>query len=563
MKMVALIPAYNPPAQLTGYVRRLVASEWEGVVVVNDGSAVECAAVFEALSRLPKVTVCRHAVNRGKGAALLTGLNYVYCNYPGLVGVVTVDADGQHLLEDALGVARALANHPASLVLGVRAFDRRVPWRNRLGNRITRCLFRWLIGQKITDTQTGLRGIPRDFIPNLLKLETTGYEFELDMLLACKHCGREIREQPIQTVYLEGNRGSHFNPLVDSMRVYFALFRFTLTSLATALLDYSVFLLAYGSTGNLAASQALARLAAMGLNYAAVRRWVFYSEQPHVRTLPKYLALVAVSGSMSYVIIQYLSSRYRLPVTAAKMIAETLIFLANFAIQRDFIFSRARRPARTDWDRYYRQPYRTARFSRRITEKKLHHLIRAYALADGQGLRLGELGGAGSCFCANICAGFPVAQYHVVDNNALGLAALRERIGNRTEVILHHQDILDGYEDLGLDLVFSVGLIEHFSVADTRKAIAAHFRWLKPGGLAIILFPTPTWLYRVTRGLAEATGQWIFHDERPLARDEVAAASLEHGEIIHEEINWPIFLTQMILVVRKRTAERRSPEPVG
>ena len=77
----------------------------------------------------------------------------------------------------------------------------------------------------------------------------------------------------------------------------------------------------------------------MGFNYAAVKRAVFYSGQSVSHTLPKYLALVCVSGVVSYLLIKGLVMFTPLPVIAAKLVAEPLVFLANFAIQRDFIFA--------------------------------------------------------------------------------------------------------------------------------------------------------------------------------------------------------------------------------
>ena len=556
MKIVAIIPAYDPPARLVDYVKALAASDWLAVVVVNDGSASRSDEVFKEIGRIPNAIVCEHAVNLGKGAALRTGLNYAYCQHRDAIGSVTIDADGQHLISDAVHVGRVLGEHPTDLVLGVRAFDADVPLRSRVGNGITGFLFRWVIGQSVSDTQTGLRGIPRDLVPTLLKLESRGYEFELDMLLACKHSGRRIRETKVQTVYLGQNDSSHFNPLWDSMRIYLVLFRFLLTSLATAAIDYSVFWLVYSHTTNLGASQIAARLVAMVFNYTAVKRLVFYSKQAHAQTLPKYASLVAISGTISYFMIRCLSFMHFMPVTVAKIVSEVLIFLANFTIQRDFIFTRGELPQQpqgaqpTDWDTYYRRPYRTAWFSRRITQRRLNYLARAYAGNGNRKIVVGELGGAGSCFCRGLCRHIPVSEYHIIDNNRTGLAASPRNLANCNTVV-HYQNILEWKEQLNLDLSFSVGLIEHFSPQDTARAIAAHFHPLKPGGIAIISFPTPTRLYRMTRFLAEATGKWIFHDERPLHRQEVAVALKNHGEILHEELNWAICLTQRIMVIRK------------
>jgi glycosyltransferase involved in cell wall biosynthesis len=342
-KIAALVPAYNPTERLVGIVRGLAESGFASIVVVNDGSDAGCDPLFAEVATIGKVTLLRHAVNLGKGAALKTGLNHAFCHFRDHAGVVTVDADGQHFAEDAWKVALSLRKHPDALVIGARGFDTEAPFRSRIGNRITRHLFRFLIGRKLNDTQSGLRGIPMGCIPSLLRISSSGYEFELDMLLACKYTGRRIVEEPIRTVYLEGNISSHFNPLIDSMKIYFVLFRFTLASLLSAILDSALFLAVFGFSASILISQASARTVSMLFNYTAVKRAVFFSEQKDVSTFPKYLALVIVSGTVSYFLIRFLVTFSSMSVLAAKISAESLVFLANFAIQRDFIFARHRR----------------------------------------------------------------------------------------------------------------------------------------------------------------------------------------------------------------------------
>ena len=79
--------------------------------------------------------------------------------------MVTADADGQHAPEDILNVARAAAAHPGALVMGARQFSEQVPLRSRLGNNATKIVMRIVAGQRLSDTQTGLRGIPARLLP--------------------------------------------------------------------------------------------------------------------------------------------------------------------------------------------------------------------------------------------------------------------------------------------------------------------------------------------------------------------------------------------------------------
>ncbi|MFA5161741.1 MAG: hypothetical protein WC421_05805 [Elusimicrobiales bacterium] len=154
-----------------------------------------------------------------KGRALKTGFDYFLANFGGVPGIVTADADGQHRPEDILRIANAMGKNPGCLVLGTRAFSGYVPLRSLLGNIISRFLF-GLAGVKVSDTQTGLRGIPADEIPGLLRLGGERYEFETAMLFSLKCRGVRFVEENIATVYADNNNSSHFNPLKDSMKVY-------------------------------------------------------------------------------------------------------------------------------------------------------------------------------------------------------------------------------------------------------------------------------------------------------------------------------------------------------
>jgi glycosyltransferase involved in cell wall biosynthesis len=342
MNVAVLIPAYQPGDALAQIVAALAPHPFLAIVVVDDGSSSACSSVFAACSRQPRTTILRHGVNLGKGAALKTGLNYLLAHHPGLAGVVTADADGQHDPADILRVAQELEKQPDHLVLGARSFGAETPTRSRFGNLLTRSVVRVVMGERISDTQTGLRAIPRRLIPELLRMAACRYEFELDMLTAAKHLRIPTAEVSIRTIYAPGNPTSHFNPLRDSMRIYFVLMRFSLVSLATAAIDNLVFFLCYQASGIIFVSQVLARSAAVLFNYSTARRAVFLSGEKHIYTLPKYLALVAVNGLLSYAIIRYLADEHRWPVMPAKLLVESLLFLANFAIQRDFIFTRSR-----------------------------------------------------------------------------------------------------------------------------------------------------------------------------------------------------------------------------
>jgi len=217
-----LIPAYQPDERLLDAVGQL-REAGRDVIVVNDGSTGDCAAVFARMkTAFPAVHVLRHAANRGKGAALRTGFAYFLAHFSdAFAGVVTADADGQHALEDIMRVGEALLVEPEALVMGTRVFsEEQVPLRSRLGNTITIAVFRMVSGKKVGDTQTGLRGIPRALAQEMLSAEEDGFDFELEMLMQAAKEGRALHEVPIRTIYIGNNESSHFHTLADSAAVY-------------------------------------------------------------------------------------------------------------------------------------------------------------------------------------------------------------------------------------------------------------------------------------------------------------------------------------------------------
>jgi glycosyltransferase involved in cell wall biosynthesis len=343
---VLLIPAYRPSGILLEIVARVIDTDRFldlcAIVVVDDGSGREFRPIFDELQSNHAVTVLRHAVNLGKGAALKTGFNHILLAFPDSVGVVTADADGQHAVPDILHLARALVAKPDQIVLGVRQFHGEVPLRSQFGNIISRYVFHVFTGVGLSDTQTGLRAWPRRYCMAALPIAINGYDFELECLLKAHHNDGQdfsICQVPIKTIYLEGNRGSHFNPILDSMRIYFVFARYCGASVLAAIIDTLIFSLVFGKTANVVASQAAGRVVAVAIVFMVARNLVFRSSVSVPKALAKYLTLVTVMGIVSYGMMNYLRRVAGLPVVASKLIAEGLLFLANFAIQRQIVFA--------------------------------------------------------------------------------------------------------------------------------------------------------------------------------------------------------------------------------
>jgi putative flippase GtrA len=557
-----VIPAYEPTPALLALVTTLTdpgAGVPRPIIVVDDGSSSACRETFLALAGLPGVVVLAHAVNLGKGQALKTAFNhFLLRGERDAPGVVTADADGQHLADDIRRVAERLEAMPSSLVLGSRSFEGAVPLRSRVGNGFTRAVFRLLLGRPIADTQTGLRGIPRGLLAELLQIEAGRYEFELEMLVRASTRRLPIEQVPIATVY-GGDGQSHFNPLRDSLRIYFVFIRFLGLSMATSGLDFSVFALVYVAAHNILAATAIARAVAGTFNFISNRTLVFRSTGGLAREALKYALLVMMLMGVSYGLVTSLMIFAGLGVYASKLLAEGVLFAASFALQNLWVFP-DREPGRgradiaargTDWNEYYRRPALFAPWTRRITGRGI---LRDLAHFSG-GAPLGhvaELGGGNSAVLGAVRARFPDARLTAIDINPLGLRMLEARWRGDGRITAIEADVLTPVANpLGADVVFSVGLVEHFGVEDTARAIGAHFAHVKPDGLVLITFPTPTWLYRLARRAAEAAGVWAFPDERPLEVGEVTREMGRYGDVLGVRINWPIVLTQCVVVARR------------
>ncbi len=331
-----LIPAWKPDVALCDLVTALVEAGFPAIIVVDDGSGPQYRDVFETIGGCEEVFVIRHATNLGKGRALKTGINFFLTTFPGYRGLVTADADGQHTSEDILAVTQAFDRAPNRVVLGARKFTGDVPLRSRFGNSVTRRVFGFLTGGKVTDTQSGLRAFPAALLPELLAVEGERYEYEMSALAHVCHTRRPL-EVPIATVYADGNRSSHFDPLLDSMRIYFVLVRFYASSLVAAALDTLVFGVTFWATGNVLASMIVGRTSSL-VNFALNKRLVFHSHAGLGAALWRYYALAILLGVVAYYAIVALAG-FGWNVLVAKVVVETVLSLISFSVQRTFVFA--------------------------------------------------------------------------------------------------------------------------------------------------------------------------------------------------------------------------------
>jgi len=214
-------------------------------------------------------------------------------------------------------------------------------------------------------------------------------------------------------------------------------------------------------------------------------------------------------------------------------------------------------PSETNWDEYYGHTAFTAYYSRFFMRSVLRHLIKRHILSRGlnRDFSILEIGGGNSCVFKMIAELVHPERYGVLDKNEKSLQLLQRKTRGfflKPEII--SGDILKMDETFReqFDLVFSIGLIEHFSEDDTQKAVQHHLDCVKPGGFLILFFPTSTLLYRITRYLAEELKLWIFFDERPVRIKELSRViSQNNVSVLESGIIYPMILTQSYIVMKK------------
>lgn len=343
--ITAIIPAYNPDKKFHVVIEGLVQAGFKHIIVVNDGTDPKFLNLFEKVKRNKNCVLITHEENLGKGRALKTAFKYFLKHFPNDIGVVTLDADNQHKVKDVVKCAKELKNNPSKLILGVRNFNiDNIPKRSSYGNKLTSLAFKLFCDLNISDTQTGLRAIPSFFIEKLLDTVGEKFEFETNMLLDTKIYGIKTKEVPIETVYINGNTTSNFNPLTDSFSIYKVIVKFLCSSFSSVICDYSLFII-LGLIFNflphaisLLIATVTARLVSSFINFTINRKMVFKNSSKLKKRIIRYYILVSATILLSYSGIYILTTTFSLQEVIAKIIMDLVLFLASFKLQSRWVF---------------------------------------------------------------------------------------------------------------------------------------------------------------------------------------------------------------------------------
>ena len=335
---IALIPSYEPDDALLKVVDELLENNFT-VVVVNDGSPSSYNEVFE---KLPKeVHYLSYETNMGKGHALKHGLSYINDNFDNDSVIVTLDSDGQHKVNDAMKIVEVCENE-GGLVLGSRHFGKGTPFKSRFGNWMARTTFLISTHHKIYDTQTGLRAFDFSLIETMLEVKGERYEYEMNVLLDSIRKGIHIKEETIETIYLNNNAGTHYNPFKDTMRIFKEVIKFSASSLIGFLVDYALFslltLIPTGWDHWVLACNIFARIVSASINFTINYHLVFKSQQKVWVAIIRYALLAIFILACNTTLLWLLVEQAGWNEYLAKILVEVTMFIVSWLVQRLFVF---------------------------------------------------------------------------------------------------------------------------------------------------------------------------------------------------------------------------------
>lgn len=215
-----VIPAFNEARTIRGVVSAVLAEPVDALIVVDDGSIDDTASQISDLGLSPRLELLQHQVNLGKGFALAAGLHRAL--ELGAQQIITFDADGQHHAGDIPRMQAQASQAPQSIIIAARAKGRgRAPALRRFANETADFWISWACGRRIADTQSGFRLYPAAILARLRTRprDNQGFAYETELLIDAVEAGAGIRAVPIETLYHDDSRPSHYRPWSDTWSI--------------------------------------------------------------------------------------------------------------------------------------------------------------------------------------------------------------------------------------------------------------------------------------------------------------------------------------------------------
>lgn len=363
--VLVVIPSYNPDTRLIRLLENLKRQQNDcscssgesclpssfDIVIVDDGSDRQCSPIFEEAEEKYGCRILRHAVNLGKGRALKTAFNYFLMTYRDAIGVVTVDSDGQYDAEDVLACVKKFEENPNSLVIGNRQFDDQTePKRNRMLNTLACRMLKAMCGIGVSDSQTGLRGIPAEFVRHLMNVPGERFDFELNMLMESKQENIRVEEIPIKSVDGDSCSVDTLHSLSYLWNISKRFLKFAASSISCFMIDITAFTFfvflfkRYSLPGFILWATILSRVLSSLANYLLNRHFVFANPRTKHKyskaTIVKYYMAEAGEMLLSAVLVSVIYRWIGTLETLIKIVVDGTLFFINYPVQQFWVFRR-------------------------------------------------------------------------------------------------------------------------------------------------------------------------------------------------------------------------------
>jgi glycosyltransferase involved in cell wall biosynthesis len=218
-KIMILIPCYREESAIRNVASQAIQTGLGDVVIVDDGSPDKTADEARAAG----AHVIVHEVNKGKGAAMITGFTYALEN--NYEAVITLDGDGQHPPTEIINFVNAWNETNADMIVGTRMGNtENMPFIRLATNKFMSWLLSKSLGQRVSDTQNGFRLYTAKVLPICIDCSSGGFSAESEHLLQISLHGFKIAEAPTSTIY--GEEKSKIRPVRDTIRFFKMLSHF-------------------------------------------------------------------------------------------------------------------------------------------------------------------------------------------------------------------------------------------------------------------------------------------------------------------------------------------------
>ena len=349
--IIIIVPTYQPSNHTINLSKELV-KFFKHIIIIDDGSSKELKKIFNQILEFGNIDILSHLVNEGKGKSIKDAIEFGLKKYENeifnkkIIGFLTCDADGQHSVGDICKCANEFKFGGADLVLGSRVFNGNIPIRSRFGNELTSKLLYMTHSLQLKDTQTGLRCFSVDFAKNIKDLIGNRYEYEINMLIYAKKNNYKIKEIDIETIYIDNNSQSHFNPIVDSIKIYLVVFnefiKYTLVAVVSFVCDILIFFMLskilYNKNSFIYLASFGARFVSSAVNYLLNSTLVFKNKKNS--SIIKYYLLVVCNITLSAHFVNDIYHSFNGNLFIIKYVIDIIIFIFNYLINKKVVFKK-------------------------------------------------------------------------------------------------------------------------------------------------------------------------------------------------------------------------------